>query len=249
MDNKDSLQLKYIRKISPNPNWHNRESVHSYHELIIVLSGIMHVSGVNQVFELHPGDAALYPAGVKHVEYADANEPVDECFIAFEDDNLSGDSILVNKEQGVLLRAMASALHEYFIEGENLPFGNDYLKLMLQIFFTKNSTSKKNTNFVHKVNAFIQENMATNIDLFLLSKVAGLSKYHFLHQYQMECGITPIKALWEMRCKEAITLLNYTQLPLKEIAQRTGFSDMKHFSRKIKAFCGKSPSEFRTKQK
>lgn len=242
----DSLQLMHIRKITPDANWHNVHYVHPYHELIVVLSGIMHVSGVDQKFELHPGDAALYPAGVAHWEYADAKEPVENCFIVFEDPDFSGDRILVNTEQGILLRAMSSALYEFSLGEETLPFENEYLKLMLKIFFTVSPESKKKSKFVQKVHSFILQNMAIPITLSDLAKVAGLSKFHFLHQYRQECGITPVKALWNMRCTEAVSLLKYTSLPMKEIALRTGFADVKHFSRRIKAFSGKSPGKLRS---
>ena len=245
MGDNDSLKFLHIRKIKPNAKWHNRCSVHPYHELIVILSGIMHISGVDQKFELHPGDAALYPAGVLHREYADANDPVENCFLAFEDSNLSGDRILVNNGQGILLRAMGSALYEFSAVGDFTAFGNEYLKLMLKIFFTASRGLVKNPGLVHKINSFIRQNMADPISLSDLAHVAGLSKYYFLHQYRRECGKTPMHALWEMRCAEAVSLLKYTDLPIKEIALRTGFSDITHFFHRIKAFSGKGPSQFR----
>ena len=47
------------------------------------------------------------------------------------------------------------------------------------------------------------------------------------------------------RYAEAAALLKYTGLPVKEIAARTGFSDVAHFSRRIKAWSGRSPGELR----
>ena len=249
MGDNDSLKFVHIRKICPNATWHNRCSAHPYHELIVILSGIMHVSGVNQKFELHPGDSALYPAGVKHWEYADASSPVENCFLAFEDPNLSEDRILVNREQGILLRAMGSALYEFSAVGEPSAFGNEYLKLMLKIFFTLSPGTVKENGLVHKVHSFIRQNMASPITLSDLAHVAGLSKYHFLHRYRRECGKTPMHTLWEMRCSEAVSLLKYTDLPIKEIALRTGFSDITHFFHRIKAFSGKGPNQFRYWQK
>lgn len=236
----------HIRKIFPNSKWHNKHCSHPYHELVVVISGIMHVTGENQKFELHPGDAALYPAGVKHWEYSDANEPVENCFIVFEDSNFTGDRIFVNREQGVLLRAMSSAFYEFSMFGELALFGDDYLKMMLKIFFANMPENETKSNVVQRVHSFIRKNMANHITLSDLAQVAGLSKYHFLRQYQLECGKTPVRALWEMRCIEAVSLLKYTNLPIKEIAFRTGFSDIKHFSRRIKAFSGKVPGKIRS---
>ena len=245
----DSLKFIHIRKIKPNPTWHNNYNVHPYHELIVVLSGILHVSGVNQKLELHPGDAAFYPAGVQHWENADADAPVEHCFLVFEDPTFSGDQILVNREQGVLLRAMGAALYEFSLAGDPAVFGNEYLKLMLKIFFTNSPCTIKTSSMVHKVHSYIRQNMSYPITLMDLARAAELSKYHFLHQYRRECGITPMRALWEMRCAEAVSLLKYTNMPIKEIASRTGFSDIKHFFHRIKAFSGAPPSQFRSWKK
>ncbi len=235
----------FIGKVKPDVRWHNHQSVHEHHELIVVLGGIMHISSGNRQLELRTGEAALYPAGVPHWERSDENEPVESCFLVFNDRDLSGDRIVVNKAQGIFLRPLAAALYEQTISGGGSAFGNEILALMLKIFAAPASEEDKPSGLVRKVNAFMHRNLGSALSLADLAESAGLSKYHFLRQYRRETGRTPIQTLWEMRCAEALSLLKYTSLPIKEIAARTGFSDSAHFSRRIKEFSGKLPRQFR----
>ena len=243
----NSCKYIYIGKISPDVHWHNHYSVHTYHELIVILSGVMHISGDDgQQFELRAGESALYPAGVRHWEHSDANNPVESCFLVFESPTSFGERILVNREQGTFLRPMAHALHEQSLINEKCVFASEILSLMLRIFFSSSpSPEERQTPLVCKIRTFMRRNLGRALSLSDLAKAATLSKCHFLRQYRQECGRTPIRDLWEIRCAEAISLLKYTDLPLKDIAQRTGFSDACHFSHRIKAFSGKLPSQFR----
>ena len=242
----DACKYIYIGKVSPDVHWHNRYSVHAYHELIVIFSGIMHISGGDdQQFELRAGEAALYPAGVRHWEHSDAVEPVESCFLVFESPSVSGDKILVNREQGTFLRPIAHALHEQSISGEKCMFADEILALVLKLFFSPPSQEPRQSPLVRKIQTFMRRNLGRAISLSDLAKAATLSKCHFLRQYRQECGRTPMHDLWNIRCAEAVSLLKYTDLPLKDIAQRTGFADSCHFSHRIKAFTGKLPSQFR----
>ena len=237
----------HIGKVEPDAEWHNLHSVHRRHELIVILSGVMHITGRDQAFELHPGDAALYPAGVLHRERSDRDRPVESCFIVFENGGISADQIVVKRGMGAWLRPLAAALYEQFLNGGAPPFADKYLALMLEIFSSAGAEApEQSSDFVRKVRAFMRRHLAEKLTLDDLAAAAGKSKFHFLRQYRAETGATPLKALWDMRCAEAAALLKYTGLPVKEIAARTGFSDVAHFSRRIKAWSGRSPGELRS---
>ena len=47
----------YIGKVMPDVRWHNKYSVHPHHELIVILGGVMHISGRRQKLTLRAGDA------------------------------------------------------------------------------------------------------------------------------------------------------------------------------------------------
>ena len=236
----------HIGKVEPDAEWHNLHRVHRRHELIVILSGVMHITGRDQSFELRPGDAALYPAGVLHRERSDRDRPVESCFIVFEKTALTADRIVVKRGMGAWLRPLAAALYEQFLNGGAPPFADKYLELMLEIFSSAGAEAPDQcSDFIRKVQSFMRRHLADKLTLGDLASVAGRSKFHFLRQYRAETGATPLKALWDMRCAEAAALLKYTGLPVKEIAARTGFSGVAHFSRRIKSWSGRSPGELR----
>lgn len=233
----------YIEKIKPDARWHNSFCVHNYHELIVILSGLMHVSGRGQEFVLRPGEAAIYPAGVCHYEHSDPEQPVESCCIVFEDSCLTGRQIIRKPQIDPILRSMASTLYDCFAANREIPFADDYLNLMLKIFNT--ATVSDTPAFVNEANRFMYLHLSSAVTLDDIAAAAGKSKFQFIRQYQQSTGVSPIHALYQMRCSEAVSLLKYTTLSIKEIAFRTGFTDPGHFSRRIKLFSGKSPSQLR----
>ena len=68
---------------------------------------------------------------------------------------------------------------------------------------------------------------------------------HVLYTLKDELGITPVAYLWHSRLVIAKKLLEFTNLPVKEIAKRCGFKTVQHFSRKFEEQLGLSPAVFR----
>ena len=62
-----------------------------------------------------------------------------------------------------------------------------------------------------------------------------------------ELGITPMAYLWRERVEHGIDLLRSTGLSVGEVASRAGFSSVYHFSRRVKALSGLSPSQMRVR--
>ena len=238
----------HIGRVSSSPGWHNRFYTHPFHELVIVASGGMHVSGEDQHFKLSSGDALLYPAGVYHCEQSDDTFPVESYFIVFEDEKIPAEKIIPAKHPLAVLRSMASTLYEFNSRsGGSVSFADEYVDLMLKVFFF--APRQEKTSWVNEVDDFMSRHLDLDISLDELAAFAGKSKYLFLRQYALSAGMTPIRKLWKLRCETALELLKYTDFTIKEIAVRTGFSDAGHFSRRIKSFCGKTPSEVRNEIK
>ena len=236
-------------KVISAAGWHNQFPVHNYHELIVVFSGMMHVidkDGKETV--LCSGDSVIYPEGVYHKEFSDAAEPVESLYFAFEDPEIAEKDILVNRNCGTFLRSLAALFYEQFMTGEPMSYTDSFLRTMLEVFYSPSSEQKKESSLVRKADTYMRRYLSCAITLEDLAKVTGMSKYYFLRQYRQETGRTPIRALWDFRCKEAVSLLKYTELSIKEISLRTGFSDTGHFSRKIRQYTGEMPHEIRKKQ-
>jgi AraC-like DNA-binding protein len=84
--------------------------------------------------------------------------------------------------------------------------------------------------------------------------VDGLAARHGLHrstlyrQFRDHYGLTPKTFLIRKRVQHALSLLKETALPVQEIAMLSGFTDIAHFSKSIKAATGYSPRSFRAER-
>ena len=98
---------------------------------------------------------------------------------------------------------------------------------------------------LRRVREYIDANLEANIGLDAISKVAGLSRCHFVRAFRQSIGTTPHNFLMYRRFCKAIDFIKDTDLPLAEIALAAGFSDQSHFSRRFRQHLGVSPSAFR----
>ena len=74
---------------------------------------------------------------------------------------------------------------------------------------------------------------------------AGMSREHFTRIFTRSTGETPAASLQRMRLDEATLLIRDTDLPLSEIAMRSGFYSSRHLMRTFQRVHGASPSSFR----
>ncbi len=105
--------------------------------------------------------------------------------------------------------------------------------------------SGKGDALAEKIAVYIRENCFSPISNHSIAAVFSyhpnyinrLFKKHFgqsMHQYVITC-----------RTEQALTLLRTTSLSVEEIAQRVGFSSLKHFSITFKRLYGCPPNRFR----
>lgn len=96
---------------------------------------------------------------------------------------------------------------------------------------------------VNEICDFIKKNYKENLTLEELSKIAGISKYHFIRLFTKEVGITPYKYLELTRINEAKKMLQ-NGAPIIEVAIRNGFSDQSHFTNLFKKTIGITPKQY-----
>jgi AraC family transcriptional regulator len=80
------------------------------------------------------------------------------------------------------------------------------------------------------VDAYMRAHLASDIQVAQLAGVAGLSPSHFLRAFREATGKSPHSYLVELRVQRAEELILNSAMPLKAIAQQSGFCNQSHLT-------------------
>ena len=92
---------------------------------------------------------------------------------------------------------------------------------------------------------YIENNYRDAISLEDVAKAASSSHSMLTQLFKNELNMTPIEYVWHHRLTVAKKFLEFTNLPIKDIALRCGFKTTQHFSRKFEEKVGSNPTSFR----
>lgn len=84
-----------------------------------------------------------------------------------------------------------------------------------------------------------------SITLAAMAKAAAVSPEHLCRLFRQSLDTTPGEVVWLLRLEMAMSLMARSNLSLKEIANRCGFANPYHFSRRFKTVYGQPPSDMR----
>lgn len=96
--------------------------------------------------------------------------------------------------------------------------------------------------------AYMEYHFREDITMADLASMSGMSSRHFRRVFHEIYGTSPLKYLHTLRIRSAARLLRSTDLPVTEIAIRSGYSDGNYFSGKFKQIMGIPPLRYRNSQ-
>jgi AraC-like DNA-binding protein len=85
---------------------------------------------------------------------------------------------------------------------------------------------------------------AEPLDLEVMARAAGLSKYHFHRLFAATYAITPAAYVSQRRVERAQDLLRATNLAVTEVCHAVGFTSLGSFSSRFKQVVGETPRQF-----
>ena len=99
--------------------------------------------------------------------------------------------------------------------------------------------------FIHQVDTLIEEQLAHPDMLHLLSTHFQLSSSQIYRKIKHKTGLSPSHYVRQKRLTIAKALIERSDIPLTNIAERVGFRQLSYFSRCFSEHFGKSPSSLR----
>jgi AraC family transcriptional regulator len=98
---------------------------------------------------------------------------------------------------------------------------------------------------LRRVQAFIEEHIAETIHVDRLAAEAHMSPFHFARMFKQSTGQPPHLCILIQRVRHAKALLRESDLPLIDVAARTGFRTQGHFTGVFHRYTGFTPRAFR----
>ena len=105
----------------------------------------------------------------------------------------------------------------------------------------------KHFSKIKAAKAFIAANIDSNLTIPFIAKNVGLNVNYLKSEFKELYGETIFQYLTSLRMQHAYDLINYTDLPVAEIATRVGYKYPQHFTKTFKKYYLKTPSELRKK--
>ena len=121
------------------------------------------------------------------------------------------------------------------------------LKLLSGIL--RNGETNDPNPYVLRAKEYIDENYKKDLSLESVADKIGISPFYLSRLLKQELGQTFVGYLTQVRMQEAIKLASVTCLSIKEIAERTGYSNSTYFCRVFKKFTGQTVGNFRDSNK
>lgn len=91
---------------------------------------------------------------------------------------------------------------------------------------------------------YMKEQYANDITLSSVAKNVFVSEFYLSHLFREEMGTTFSATLAKIRMDAAIHLMEEKSLPIREIAERTGFRDSGNFAKKFRQYHGITPKKY-----
>lgn len=98
---------------------------------------------------------------------------------------------------------------------------------------------------ISRLCAYMQANLDRRLTMSDLAQYVYVSESHLRLLFRKTMGVSPSDYLCQLRLQRVKELLANTACPLKDIAERSGFQTLNHFSRMFKKYESMSPTEYR----
>jgi AraC-like DNA-binding protein/mannose-6-phosphate isomerase-like protein (cupin superfamily) len=259
-------ELLYTGMVADDPNWFNVRHLHDSCELLYVAGGEgMVVIGEN-TYQLKTGNMVILNPYVFHEEKTSKESPLLLMFLSMKNFSLPGMRMnqLIDDDScpvidcGKYKNHMDTYFHELLIESSNqIQYYQQISKsllvaiivLTLRILSIDDTNQEELSPSCQKVRDYLDKNYTEPITLESLSEMVYVSKCYLSHMFKEQTGTSPIKYLTQKRIESACSLLEESDMSVKEISKTVGYENPLYFSQVFKNVLNISPMEYRNSHK
>lgn len=246
---------------------------HDAHQIIYIEAGKVRVRIENEEYDAESGSLIILSRLEEHAisvltpEYRRYSVEISPEITTLDIDEYILSTVLTNRFEGFLhvvdVKGKREEFKSFFEKmakefGSKEPFYKTRTDLLLREFLIalyRNSPNlfisdiNENTMIVKKIQDRFQKQYMEKISLSDIGEEYHISSSHLAHIFKEITGYSTIDYLISCRLSVAKRMLSSTDINIKEIIYRCGFSDESNFSRMFKAKVGITPSEFRKRYK
>ncbi|WP_195964461.1 AraC family transcriptional regulator [Clostridium cuniculi] len=267
------FELLYISKSKYGEDWHSTSHFHPFTEIFFIThgNGIMEIDYIDVAVK--EGDLIIINPNCPHTEKSSYNYMDQLEYIVFGINNLTlankslpqlnGETpnptyykiMNFNNNKNVILYYLNTLVHEVEEKESNYELACKSILTLFIIYISRNAQStlliadnpeKLNIECV-KIKNYIDSHYSENITLDILSNLSYVNKFHLVHPFTKQMGISPINYLINRRIEESKNLLTTTNYTIRDISTIVGFSNSSYFSQMFKKFTGYSPRMYKNK--
>lgn len=265
------FELLYISKSKYENDWHSTSHFHPFTEIFFIIhgNGLMEID--DTTISIKEGDLVIINPNCTHTEKSSVNINERLEYIVFGINNLA---LFNKKDSKVDISSCSSNLYKimnfthnkniilYYLnmlvkEVENKEKNYELAcKSILTLFMIYISRNAKSSLFITdnpeklniecvKIKNYIDSHYSENLNLDTLSNLSYVNKFHLVHLFSKQMGISPINYLISKRIEESKNLLCTTNYSIRDISTIVGFSNSSYFSQMFKKSTGLSPREYK----
>lgn len=127
---------------------------------------------------------------------------------------------------------------------------SDIIRLVATIHCNKKDNVYKGNRIIDETIAYINDNISEKITIDEICEALHVNKYYLCHLFKKITDMSIFEYIRERRLSIARKLLiSDVELPISEVAMRSGFSSFSYFNQTFKKINGVTPGDYRIKYK
>ncbi len=224
--------------------------------LMYIVNGQLNLEINGKVHAVNPGGLAIFPPNHKY-KY-NGNPPTHYLYVHFtgsyadrflKECGFNDLPCVIEGEFSLEIQSMFNKLIDTFLYNE--PLAIHACALILQeiiLDVAKRELDKANISPLKSSLTYIHSFYTNKIDIPHLAKIENLSNSRYVTVFRKQMGKSPNEYIIDLRIQFAKNLIKNTNMSIRQISERVGYTDQYFFSRLFKKHVGISPQKYRKEQ-